>query len=58
MVGFENIFPEGMVVYLQSDGAQAKVEPVSAEEMFRNNGIFLAALRVNRWKTAHNQANE
>jgi hypothetical protein len=58
VVGFENIFPEGLVVYLQSDGTQAKVEPVSAEQMFSNHGIFLAALRVNRWKSAHNQANE
>lgn len=58
VVGFESIFPEGMVVYLQNDGTQAKVEPVSAELMFHNLSVFIAAMKINRWKKAHNQANE
>lgn len=58
VVGFENIFPEGMVVYLQSDGSQAKAEPVSAEEMFHNLSVFIAALKVRRWKLKNNQADE
>ena len=58
VVGFEAIFPEGIVVYLQGDGSRAKAEPVSALEMHSNLGVFIAALRVHRWKKAHNQANE
>ncbi len=58
VVGFEAIFPEGLVVYLQSDGTRAKAEPVSALEMHENLSVFYAALRCRRWKTAHNQANE
>ena len=58
IVGMENIFPEGIVIYLQNDGTRAKAEPVSAEEMFQNLSVFIAALKVNRWKKAHNQADE
>jgi hypothetical protein len=58
VVGFESVFPEGIVVYLDSQGSRAKAEPVSALEMHENLTTFYAALRVNRWKTAHNQANE
>ena len=58
VVGFEAIFPEGIVVYLQSDGTRAKAEPVSALEMHENLQTFYAALRVHRWKTKNNQANE
>jgi hypothetical protein len=58
VVGMENVYPEGIVIYLQDDGSMPKLEKVSAEEMHQNLGIFISALRVNRWKKAHNQANE
>jgi hypothetical protein len=58
VVGFENIYPEGIVVYLQDDGRMAKCEPVSAADMHEYSLTFYAALQVNRWKKAHNQANE
>lgn len=58
VVGFENIYPEGVVVYLDSEGSRAKAEPVSAEEMHNNLITFYAALRVNRWKRSNNQTNE
>lgn len=54
VVGFENIFPEGIVVYLQSDGTRAKAEPVSAADMHDNLQTFYAVLRVNRWKSKNN----
>src|SRR3972149_2741083 len=55
VVGFENVYPEGVVVYLQDDGAMPKLAKVDAGEMHQNLGIFVSALRVNRWKAAHNQ---
>jgi len=55
VVGFEAIFPEGMVVYLDSSGTRAKAEPVSALSMHENLTTFYAALRCHRWKTAHGQ---
>ena len=58
VVGFEAIFPEGIVCYLQSDGSRAKSEPVSALEMHENLMTFYGVLRTHRWKKANNQANE
>lgn len=55
VVGFENLAPEGAVVYIKNDGLMPKVEQVSAIGMHGNKSVFLAALQVNRWKKANNQ---
>ena len=53
VVGFDRVYPEGKVIYLQEDGSQAKVENVSADQMFKNKSVFISALQVNRWKAAN-----
>ncbi len=57
VVGFENIFPEGMIVYLQDDGSIAKITPLPVDEMFFNRQIFVSAMQVNRWKGSHSLEN-
>ncbi len=54
VVGLENSYPEGLVIYLQDDASMPKLEPVSASEMHDNKEVFLSALRINRWKGSHN----
>lgn len=53
VVGFDRVYPEGKVIYLQEDGSQAKVENVSADQMFRHKSIFISTLQINRWKAAN-----
>ena len=50
VIGFDRIYPEGCIVYLDDSGEMPKIERVSAEEMNRNAEVFLSALTINRWK--------
>jgi hypothetical protein len=54
VVGFEHLYPEGAIVYLDEAGNFPKIEKISVDDMIKNRSVFLAALQINRWKSSHN----
>ncbi|MCK9361636.1 hypothetical protein M0Q28_05465 [Patescibacteria group bacterium] len=53
VVGLDNVYPEGCIVYLDGDGGNPRIEHVSADNMYSLRSVFLAALQINRWKSSN-----